>query len=113
MILQKIFTHNLKKIRRETGISQMRLSELCDTSVGYISEIEIGKKFPSLEMIEKIAAALKVRPTLFFFDENIQPRQFLAAYRKELPAETKLDLLQQLAAIKHSSINIYQTLRKY
>ncbi|MDR2428505.1 MAG: hypothetical protein LBD62_01705 [Candidatus Margulisbacteria bacterium] len=64
-------------------------------------------------MIEKIAAALKVRPTLFFFDENIQPRKFLSAYRKELPPETKLELLQQLAAIKHSSINIYQTLRKY
>jgi transcriptional regulator with XRE-family HTH domain len=113
MILKKIFIQNLKKIRKEIGVSQMRLSELCNTSVGYIGEIEIGRKFPSVEMIEKIAAALKVRPTLFFFDENIQPRKFLAAYRKELPAEIKLALLEQLSAIKRSSLNIYQTLRKY
>ena len=91
----------------------MRLAERCDTTAQYIGEIEVGKKFPSVEMIEKIAAALKVRPTLFFFDENIQPRQFLATYRKELPPETKVKLLQQLAAIKHSSASIYQTLRKY
>jgi transcriptional regulator with XRE-family HTH domain len=113
MLLQKTFIQNLKKIRSQAGLSQMRLAELCDTSVGYISEIEVGKKFPSVEVIEKIAVALKVRPTLFFFDENIQPRQFLTAYRKELPLEIKMELLEQLAAIKHSSINIYQTLRKY
>ncbi|MDR1114540.1 MAG: helix-turn-helix domain-containing protein [Candidatus Margulisbacteria bacterium] len=113
MLLQKTFIQNLKKIRNQAGLSQMKLAELCDISVGFVSEIEVGKKFPSVETIEKIAAVLKVRATLFFFDENIQPRKFLAAYRIELPSETKTELLQQLAAIKRTSIGIYQTLRKY
>jgi transcriptional regulator with XRE-family HTH domain len=113
VVLQEIFIRNLKTIRNKAGLSQMRLAEHCDTTAQYINEIEAGRKFPSVGMIEKIAAALKVRPTLFFFDENIQPRKFLAAYRKELPSEIKLELLEQLSAIKRSSLNIYQTLRKY
>jgi transcriptional regulator with XRE-family HTH domain len=113
MLLQKVFIQNLKKIRKQSGFSQLRLAELCDTSASYIGEIEIGKKFPSVEMIERIAAALSVRPTLFFFDEAIQPHKFLSAYRQELPPETKIELLHQLTAIKQSSVNIYQVLRKY
>ena len=46
----------------------MRLAELCETSTNYIGQIEIGQKFPSIEMIEKIARALEVRPFLLFLD---------------------------------------------
>lgn len=42
------------------GISQMLLAERVDSSTNYISEIEIGRKFPSVEMIQKIAGALNV-----------------------------------------------------
>jgi hypothetical protein len=64
-------------------------------------------------MIEKIAAALKVRSTLFFFDADIQPRKFRAAYSKELPPEIKIELLKRLSAIKRSSAAVYQILRRY
>jgi len=46
----------------------MKLAEYCDTSSGYISEIEIGRKFPSTEMIEKIAEILRVEPYHLFKD---------------------------------------------
>ena len=59
---------NLKRVRKEKKISQMRLAELCESSTSYIGEIEIGQKFPSIEMIEKIARALEVRPFLLFLD---------------------------------------------
>lgn len=48
----------------------MRLAELCETSTSYIGEIEIAKKFPSIEMIEKIARALGIRPFQLFQDES-------------------------------------------
>ena len=35
----------------------MVLAEKCKTSTSYLGEIEIGKKFPSIEMIQKIAEA--------------------------------------------------------
>lgn len=48
----------------------MKLAEMCETSTSYIGEIEIAKKFPSIEMIEKIAHALEVRPFQLFQDES-------------------------------------------
>jgi len=34
------------------------------------SPIEIGNRFPSLELIEKIAKVLKIRPHLLFYTES-------------------------------------------
>lgn len=68
MDLRHIFITNLKRLRKERKVSQMRLAELCETSTNYIGQIEIGQKFPSIEMIEKIARALEVRPFLLFLD---------------------------------------------
>jgi transcriptional regulator with XRE-family HTH domain len=90
MGLQQIFIENLKKFRNERGLSQMRLAELCGTSTGYIGEIEIGRKFPSVEMVERIANALKVEPYLFFKEDrplsvaNKEVREF---YTKLSPEE--------------------------
>ncbi|NFK79022.1 helix-turn-helix transcriptional regulator [Clostridium botulinum] len=51
---------NLKKIREEKNISQSKLAMLAGISKSYISELEAGKKTPSLDMLEKIAEALEV-----------------------------------------------------
>ena len=47
----------------------MALAEKCGTSTSYIGEIEIGKKFPSVEMLERIAGALNIPPFKFFIKE--------------------------------------------
>ena len=70
MPLKEIFVQNLRKYRRERGLSQMTLAELCGTSTSYIGQIEIGNRFPSLEMTEKIAKALKIKPYLLFYFET-------------------------------------------
>jgi transcriptional regulator with XRE-family HTH domain len=48
----------------------MKLAEKCNTSTSYIGEIEIGRKFPSIEMIESICHALEVKPYQLFLEEN-------------------------------------------
>ena len=72
MELRKIFIDNLKKIRREKKFSQMKIAELCETSTSYIGEIEIGKKFPSVEMIEKLATALHIKAYELFMENYSQ-----------------------------------------
>lgn len=72
MELRKIFIDNLKKIRREKKFSQMKIAELCETSTSYIGEIEIGKKFPSVEMIEKLATALNIKAYELFMENYSQ-----------------------------------------
>lgn len=48
----------------------MKLAELCNTSTSYIGEIEIGRKFPSIEMIEIFCKALEIKPFQLFMDED-------------------------------------------
>jgi transcriptional regulator with XRE-family HTH domain len=66
MTLRKVFIENMKEFRKLEGISQMTLAARCDSSHNYIAEIEAGRRFPSVEKIEQIAAALRVDPYLLF-----------------------------------------------
>ena len=66
MTLKQVFIQNLKEFRKKEGLSQMKLAEYCDTATSYIGDIEIGRRFPSIEMIEKIAGVLRIEPYRFF-----------------------------------------------
>jgi transcriptional regulator with XRE-family HTH domain len=70
MTIQDIFIANLKGYRKLRSLSQMRLAEKCSSSQQYIAQIELGKQFPSVEMIEKIAYALEIESHVLF---NIEP----------------------------------------
>jgi len=48
----------------------MKLAEYCNTATSYIGEIEIGRRFPSMELIEKIADILRIEPYRFFINQN-------------------------------------------
>jgi transcriptional regulator with XRE-family HTH domain len=88
------FVKNLKKYRKEKNISQMALAELCDTSTSYIGQIEIGNRFPSIELIEKIAEALQIRPYLLFFtDLSNEPSKARPSNKKEALSNTMKDEL--------------------
>ena len=69
MGLKDNFVRNLKKFRKIEGISQAKLANLCDTDLSYIGQIEMGKRFPSSKLIEKIAAALDIEAYRLFMDE--------------------------------------------
>ena len=60
----------------------MKLAEYCNVSLGYIGEIESGRKFPSTELIEKISYVLRIEPYLFFKDPK---NSFLAYNTNKLP----------------------------
>jgi transcriptional regulator with XRE-family HTH domain len=66
MTFQELFVKNLKDFRKSRKISQAKLAEICDSSQAYIAEIEVGKKFPSPVMIEKMASALEIESYRLF-----------------------------------------------
>ena len=68
MYLKQVFIQNLKNFRKKENFTQMKLAEHCNTAPSYIGEIEMGRKFPSTEMIEKIAEALRIEPYHLFRD---------------------------------------------
>jgi transcriptional regulator with XRE-family HTH domain len=56
----------MKQQRHVLGITQAGLAEKVNTSTHYIGMIETEKKFPTPEMLERIAAALEIdAPALF------------------------------------------------
>jgi transcriptional regulator with XRE-family HTH domain len=73
MYLERLVIDNIKRIRKEKGISQEKLAEACNTATSYIGLMEIYKNVPKLSTIERIAKALNVDPLDFFKDKNKIP----------------------------------------
>ena len=117
MTLQQVFIANLKKFRKEQGISQMTLSEMCDTTSNYIGQIEMGRRIPSFEKIEKIAKALKIPPGRLFVDESAEEKgeEKLGAkeYLQKMPASVKKELISRLLASIKADIAASLDSRKY
>lgn len=52
-----LFQEKLKNFRKEKGLTQLQFAELCELSRTTITELETGKKKPTLKLIQKIANA--------------------------------------------------------
>ncbi|MCL2244547.1 MAG: helix-turn-helix domain-containing protein [Treponema sp.] len=57
--LRALLSSNIKKRRSVLGISQAVLAQRVGTSTHYIAQIEQENKFPSAEMLERIAIGLE------------------------------------------------------
>jgi transcriptional regulator with XRE-family HTH domain len=69
--LHRNLIRSMKRRRAMLAISQMELAERAGISSGYVGEVEMGRKFPSPEILERIAGALGIRPyRLFMSDED-------------------------------------------
>ena len=56
--IRAVLASNMKSRRKDLNLSQANLAEKIGSSPNYISKIEAEKQFPSVQMIEQIAAAL-------------------------------------------------------
>jgi transcriptional regulator with XRE-family HTH domain len=70
--IRQILASNMKRRRAELGLSQERLSEKAETSPNYIAAIEAGLRYPSLRILEKIAAGLEIETHELFSTESIR-----------------------------------------
>jgi transcriptional regulator with XRE-family HTH domain len=59
----EIFGVRLKELRVKRGETIRSLAELTETSFTYISDMERGRKVPSLSMLLRLAAALDCKVT--------------------------------------------------
>ncbi len=49
----------IKELRKRSGLSQDQLAEKAGIEAKYLSRIEVGKRYPSLETLEHIADSLQ------------------------------------------------------
>ena len=83
MTFQELFIINLKDFRKIHSFSQAKLAELCESTQAYIAEIEVGKKFPSPDMIERIASALDVESYCLFQNKAVAENKSLTPLQRQ------------------------------
>ncbi|HBT97133.1 MAG TPA: transcriptional regulator [Desulfobulbaceae bacterium] len=52
----------LRRFRHNAGLTQEQMAERMDVSVGFFGMMEVGKRWPNIDMLFRIASALDVRP---------------------------------------------------
>ena len=58
--LRDILAYNLKENRKKRGISQAKLAEKANITTQYVAMIEVSRKFPTPEMLDRIARVLEI-----------------------------------------------------
>lgn len=64
--LGKIVAENLRRLRKERGLSQMELAGLVGIDKNYVGMIERCESSPTVDMLERLASALKINSIQFF-----------------------------------------------
>jgi len=90
--LRQLLGANIRIYRKSCGFSQAKLAERVDSATNYISAIEAGRRFPSLDMLERIAKAIEIdTPELF----SMKPIKLDSA-KKELENQIWQEIGQEL-----------------
>jgi transcriptional regulator with XRE-family HTH domain len=64
--LRHILAINIRNHRNLLGYSQAKLAEIANIAPSYLATIELERNFPSDDVLERIAKALKIDPTELF-----------------------------------------------
>lgn len=70
--LNEMFGNNVKYFRFRKKYTQEKVAELTDTSVTYISQLELGHHTPSFDKLEKLSKALGVEPFEFYVKRDFK-----------------------------------------
>ena len=58
--IREVLAGNIKNYRRKCGFSQDKLAELANISSQYLATVETCRKFPTPEVLERLAEALSI-----------------------------------------------------
>ena len=71
MELALIFGANVRRVRREQGVTLEALAHDVGLAYTYLGQIERGQRNPTLDVVERIAAVLKVQPLNLLSHERV------------------------------------------
>ena|ERR1700720_204517 len=93
---QALFGSRIRSIRETGNLSREAVAERAGISANYLGEVERGEKFPTLDMIERIASALQVLPPTFFdYEAEEVDNNVLLSKLQHLLSDRSTDQLQQ------------------
>ena len=96
----KSFGERLKKVRKEKGITQLKLAQLSGVAQSSISACELGKSQPSVEITKKLAKVLGVSVD-YLLGRTDTPNlpsleEIMSSFNKKLEEEQKDSILTKL-----------------
>lgn len=93
---QILFGSRIRSIREAASLSRELVAERADINANYLGEIERGEKWPSIEIIQRLAGALSVSSSTFleFEAEEIDSNVLLTKLQQVL-SNRNTDQLQQ------------------
>jgi transcriptional regulator with XRE-family HTH domain len=83
MGIRQLLALNLKKNRQKCNLTQEKLAEKAGISAHYLAMVEVAKKFPTPEMLDKLAEALDIE-TVQLFDVSATPEGVLLQLEQAL-----------------------------
>jgi transcriptional regulator with XRE-family HTH domain len=66
MKLRRVVARNLRRMRRERGLSQEELADRAHLNRNYVGMIEREENAPTVDALEQLSTALNVDPVSFF-----------------------------------------------
>ena len=122
--IREILALNLKEYRRKSGFTQEKLAEKAGISANYLSMVEISRKFPTPEMLDRLAQTLNIQ-TFQLFDPSATPdgtllhleQAIVENIEKVVRTSIKQDIVSEInqtvsRAIKQASSEERKTKRK-
>ena len=79
--LREIFAQNLKKHRRNSGLSQEKLAERVNVSTHHIAMMEIARSYPAMDLVERLADVLDIEFYELFVDPLFIPKEMERLYQ--------------------------------
>ena len=86
--IREILAKNLRENRQRLNISQPKLAELANLSTHYIASIETSRKFPTPDVLERLADALGIE-SHELFSVSYSAKKELENLRNDIIREVK------------------------
>src|SRR5215471_3273417 len=94
--IREVLANNIKEYRRSNGFSQDKLAELAGISSQYLATVETCRKFPTPEVLDRLAEALGIE-THELFSADPTPQNELEKLRQDIIGEVVKAIKQSFA----------------
>ena len=94
--IREVLANNIKEYRRKNGFSQDKLSEIAGISSQYLATVETCRKFPTPEVLDRLAEALGIE-TYELFTVAPTPQNELEMLRLDIIEEVVKTIKQSFA----------------
>ena len=94
--IREVLANNIKEQRRKCGFSQEKLAELASISSQYLATVETCRKFPTPEVLDRLAESLGIE-THELFTVATTPKNELEQLRQDIIDEVIKAIKQSFA----------------